>query len=705
MENNPKNPYDNSNDNYSNPFENDFNVNNNNNKENLNSSNPFENEKQEENNINALDKNEDDDFSNPFKNEFIGNNNNNNFNITFKGNSNNLNNEKNNNNEFGNPFEQEFDGNEISFKGNSNNLDNEKTNNNELGNPFEQEFKKNDINNKDNNNLNNEKFNNDELSNPFKQEFQNNPYNQNNNDDFSNPFKNVVFNNNINENNINNNNNNFNPYSNKNNNNDDNPFEKNVSGNPILNEINLNYQSNKFKNNYNNNNINNDFNNNNNKNFNHNYNNNNNFNNYNNYNNNFNNNNNYNNYSKNMNNFNNQKNNFSNNNKAQNNIFENQPKVNIKNDYENEDLSNENDIKKIKAIIDKCEYLYNVSITQYESIEIREALATLCKAIKGLDSLKNTINTQKQYCLPLLPTIKALRDKSFSKLQEFRIMVYKLIPIKFRPVLYRPYEDQNETLINFCSRYILTKPFISFDDIFDNNVISYTLNKNISEANVNGNKCFLIYGPKGCGKTLYVHALANHLGAKIAQIEGIELFKIPFFAREFMKACFASMQFKPLIIYIKNIEQMFSTLNNLNYIYDKVASSYHLNVYFFASSSINVYNLPKQIPDKFQYFQCIKPIVKNLKADYIRFIGVKIGIEIKMDQQSLNNFALDNLHYYSNEDIFDLIRIAIDIKKQNSPPNDENWVYREGLYKEDLMKAFYHFKGSLTDEVLKSYHL
>ena len=290
-------------------------------------------------------------------------------------------------------------------------------------------------------------------------------------------------------------------------------------------------------------------------------------------------------------------------------------------------------------------------------------------------------------------------------------MVYKIIPKIFQPILYKPYEDQKVSLINFCTRYIFNKSFISFDDIYENNSIEdnkkikNNLHFNILQAQKTGNKCFLIYGPKGCGKTLYVHAVANYLNAKIAQIEGIELFKIPFFSRDFMKACFGNMQFKSIIIYMKNIEQMFSALNNFNYIYDKASSSYELNVYFFASTCINVYNLPRQIADKFQYFQCIKPIDKNHRGDYIKFIGRKIGIEIKINEKELNNFALEKLKYFSNEDIFDLIRNAIGMKKQNSPPDDENWVYREGLYEDDLNKALNSIQPTLTEDVLKSYYL
>ena len=508
-----------------------------------------------------------------------------------------------------------------------NNGESDSNNMSEFSNPFLNEFNNNNSNEQNNQNQN---FQTEQVySNPFKDEInidnnnQINNINKNKNDNilnninnnkedfsFANPFENE-FNNNINENNINCNNENnnkrplFNPYS-ENNNNDDkshNPFED--DNNPFINNnydnsgnnINDNQQKNNnnsnnqiFANPFSTNNNNNDHNiSNQNDNA---------FQQHNNYNKNINNNMNQNNNNNDFNQMNN--NHFSNitpnipNNKEDNSNKEpNAPKKIIKESTND----NDNDIKKIKAIINKCESIVSMAKAQYDAFEIREAITTIIKAIKGLDSLKTTINTQKQFCSPLLPSITSLRNKSFSTLQEYRMMVYRLIPIKFKPLLYRPYEDQNESLISFCSKYILNKPFISFDDIFESDSIEYNkrvgfnLKNNIYQAKKTGNKCFLIYGPHGCGKTIYVHAIANQLGAKIAQIEGTELFKIPFFARDFIKACFANMQFKPLIIYMKNIEEMFSTINNFNYIYDKVASSYELNVYFFASSSINIYNL------------------------------------------------------------------------------------------------------------------
>ena len=295
-------------------------------------------------------------------------------------------------------------------------------------------------------------------------------------------------------------------------------------------------------------------------------------------------------------------------------------------------------------------------------------------------------------------------------MQEYRLMVYKLIPIRFKPVLFRPYEN-GEQLIDFCAKYILNKPFISFDDYYEPNSIEENkkaknvIYNNFIQGNRYGKKCFLLYGPKGCGKTLLLHALANHLGAKIAQIEGLELFKIPYFSREFVKACFGGMQFKPLIIYIKDMETMIPNLNNFNFIYDKVASSIKANVYFVASTSVSVYQLPKAINSKFQFYQCIRPVDKNHKSEYLRFISNKIGIQINMNDKDLYDFSMNNLYNFSNEDIFDLIRNAIDIKKQRSPPNDENWVYREGLNYDDIENCLGTVNPSITTEVMKAYYL
>ena len=562
----------------------------------------------------------------------------------------------------------------------------------------------------------------DSIPNPF-EDSNNNPFaNDNTNEEYSNPFQadesndndhsnnnNNNTNNNFNpfENNNSNNNNNFNPYENNNNNNfypcdddnnnnNDNPFENNNKNNPFEN----NFEENDFNNNDNNNNNNqglpsfqnfqdnlNPYQNNNDNNF------------YNNNNNNFNNNNQGNNYY----------NNFGGPCDAPNNVHPN-PFDNSKNfnnpNMNNNQMSNVHDAKKIKSIMNMCESLYNQSFQQYDNYNIKEAMRTICKSIKGLDSLKQTILNKKTSFNSLLPKITSLRNKAFKSLQEYRINIYQIINLKFRPV---PYND-TEPLIEFSKRYLLTEPFISFDDIFDpamdqNKKLKFVMNDYFQKSQRMGYKNLLLYGPRGSGKTLAVHALANDLKGKVAQIQGIELFKIPYFSKEFIKHAFGYMQFKPLIVYIKNMEEMLSNMNNFNFLYDRTSSSTLKNVIFIASTTVPVQMLPKEVSKKFHYIHCIRPAEKNQKYNYIKFISAKIGIKINMNEQDLNSFAFQNLYNYSNEDIFNLLKTAIDIKQKEIGEDEENMVYKEGLNDNDIKKALNSVPGTLTPDVLKNYYL
>ena len=547
---------------------------------------------------------------------------------------------------------------------------------------------------------------NEEFSNPFHADESNNDNeNSNNNSNNFNPFENS--NNNINpydnNNNFNpyddknnNNKNNFNPYDddNSNNNDNDNPFENNNKNNPFEN----NFEENNFNNNDNNNNNNqglpsfqnfqdnlNPYQNNNNNNF------------YNN--NNFNNNNQGNNYY----------NNFGGPSDELNNVhpnpFDNPQNFNNPN-MNNNQVSNADDAKKIKSIMNMCESLYNQSFQQYDNYNIKEAMRTLCKSIKGLDSLKQTILNKKTSFNALLPKITSLRNKAFKSLQEYRINIYRIINLKFRPV---PYND-TQPLVEFSKRYLLTEPFISFDDIFDpamdqNKKLKFVMNDYFKKSQRMGYKNLLLYGPKGSGKTLAVHALANDLKGKVAQIQGTELFKIPYFSKEFIKAAFGYMQFKPLIVYIKNMEEMLSSMNNFNFLYDRTSSSTLQNVIFIASTTVPVQMLPKEVSKKFHYIHCIRPAEKNQKYNYIKFISEKIGIKINMIQQDLNSFVFQNLYNYSNEDIFNLLTTAIEMKQKEIGEDEENMVYKEGLNENDIKRALKSVQGSMTPDVLKNYYL
>ena len=73
-----------------------------------------------------------------------------------------------------------------------------------------------------------------------------------------------------------------------------------------------------------------------------------------------------------------------------------------------------------------------------------------------------------------------------------------------------------------------------------------------------------------------------------------------------------------------------------------------------------------------------------------------------MNDNDLNGFVYQYLSNYSNEDIFNLIVAAIDLKKNKV---DLDNVYKNGITGEDLYNALNAVKGSLTPDVMRNYYL
>ena len=390
-----------------------------------------------------------------------------------------------------------------------------------------------------------------------------------------------------------------------------------------------------------------------------------------------------------------------------NNNMNNNPNNNMNNNPNNNNDRYNHDIKKINDIMNRCELLYNEAHSLYDKYEIQKAINNLSKAIKGLDGLRQSIMKNKTQFSSFLPNINSLYFIYFKDLQMYRLTIYQLIPRKFMPVKYNGLENFQD----YLKKYLLTEPFVTFDDIYDPNTdnnkrLKFIMNDYYQKSQRLGYKNFLLFGPNGSGKTLAVHALANLLNAKIAQLEGVELFKIANFSLEFMKVAINYMQFKPLIIYIRNIEKMFSNMNNFNFIYDKATSS-KLDIILIASTSILQNQLPKDLSSKFHYTYCIRPCEKNEKVNLIKFICKKIGVNINIQDKDLNEFVYQNLRNYSNEDIFNLIVTAVDLKKNKFGNSDENleMLYKEGINGEELKNASNIVQGSLTPEVMKNYYL
>ena len=387
------------------------------------------------------------------------------------------------------------------------------------------------------------------------------------------------------------------------------------------------------------------------------------------------------------------------------------PPNNLNNNPNNNNNFNENnkrydhDNKKISQIIERCELLYKQSRVLYENYEIQKAIINLTNAVKGLDGLKQSIVNNKTEFNNFLPQVTSMRTKYFNYLHKYHLTIYQLIPRKFSPIRF----NQGENIQEFVKKYILTEPFVTFDDIYEqsadkNKSIKSMIYDNYQKSLRLKYKNLLLYGPKGSGKTLAVHALANQLKGKVAQLEGIELFKIPNFSLEFVKAAFNFMQNKPLIIYIRNIEKMLSNMNNFNFIYDKVCASKLNDVILIASCS---YQPPKPVSEKFHYAICVRPCEKNQKINLMKFIAKKLGINYNITEKDLALFVYQNLENFSNEDIFNLIVGAIDIKKNKLGNGEEmlEQVYKDGINLEDLHNALNNVKGSLTQEDIKNYYL
>ena len=391
-----------------------------------------------------------------------------------------------------------------------------------------------------------------------------------------------------------------------------------------------------------------------------------------NYNNNFNNNN----YNNNFNNFNNNNNNYNNNNNN----------------------SNDENIKKIQKIIDTCTTRYKNALVDFKNYKIPESKNCLEKLITSLDTLTKTINEKNQNASSLLPNISSLRAEVGRKLSEYNFMTYQLILNLFKNIKYDPKMD----LATFTKKFFLSCPFVSFNDIYDPSTDpNQGLQKNILEiynrSQRTGIRGILLYGPRGSGKTLVVHALAKQSGAVVAQLEGVQNLKIKYFVTEFGRLCSEYIN-RPVIIFVKNIDLLAynNALPELMFLYDKFNNNNKKNIFFIVSSTSPPQYLPKQL--KFTYIQCVNCANQSMKYGLFKFLIDKLGIKISMMEQDLNNFVYQNMRNYSNKDVFLVIKCCLDLKKQAGGNLQD-------IDRSILERALRNIKGSLNQQFIQGYNL
>ena len=430
-------------------------------------------------------------------------------------------------------------------------------------------------------------------------------------------------------------------------------------------------------------------------------------NNFGNNNNNYGNNNNFygnnNNFGNNNNNFMNNNNNYGNNNNFNRNNYMNNfggpSNYNNNNNFNPNNNFNNNDqnIKKIQNIITVCDTKFKNAVTQFKNYQIIESKKSLAYLINTLSSLEKTVKEKNQFASSLLPNITSLKNTIMNKYSEYNYFTYILTSNLFQNIQYQ----KNYDLVKFCEKFMTTRPFVTFEDIYDtstnpNMSTKQSLLEIYNKAQRTGYKSLFLYGPNGSGKTLYVHALANELGAVLGQLDSIQIIKVQYLVKEFARLITEYIN-KPIIVYVKNVDSLckFGALGEIMFLHDKF-NTYKKNVLFICSSNFPIKNIPQQL--KFKYIQLVNSANQSNKYNLFKFLINKFGIKVSMDENDLSNFVYQNFKNYSNGDVFQVIKCAMDLKKQSGGNVFE-------LGRNELEQALKTKKGSLDQQCMQYYGL
>ena len=154
---------------------------------------------------------------------------------------------------------------------------------------------------------------------------------------------------------------------------------------------------------------------------------------------------------------------------------------------------------------------------------------------------------------------------------------------------------------------------------------------------------------------------------------------------------------RPVVIFIKNIDIVVKTaLPELLFLYDKFNNNSKKNILFIVSSSIPPQSLPRQL--KFTYIQCINCVNQRYKYGLLKFLADKFGMNISMNESDLMNFIYQNCRNYSNNDIFQVLKTCLELKKQSGGNLDE-------IDRNILEKALKMIPGTLPQQIVQYYNL
>lgn len=344
---------------------------------------------------------------------------------------------------------------------------------------------------------------------------------------------------------------------------------------------------------------------------------------------------------------------------------------------------------KTEKILNGCFNKMNYSYSLFKQSKIIESIKELKNGIKILKQLKEYIESKEQYLKNYITKINCLLSRYLKLQSKYYIELYNYHKKIFN---YKP-KDNSQSTKEYISQYIIKNNFISFNEIFEgeeeNNLKNYLINT-YNKAIISRNKSLLLYGPKGCGKSISVLALAQYLNANFIQIDNINFFKIEKFALELSHLCLYT---QPIILYLKNIENYIPVMNHLYFIFDKLVNNNQIinQIFVIGSTNLKLEKLPKQLSNLFVYLHYVEPLLSKYRVDYVKFLSTNFNIYLNIKDENLNKICLENLNNYSNEDIKNIL-----LSKMNQQ-NQENGI---SLSYNDIINACKLIPPSIKSEEL-----